>query len=97
MDPVIMEKEAKALEEMFASIGWQLVMRRFKPRLDEGSIAEYDHVRETLTLGRVQGRREILREIVGLKDIVHAEMAQTIDDHAAQAGYDEAVDTDWRG
>ena len=61
-----------AWEELFTSFGWELLMRRFGPRLD-GTVSDMDGADSLLDLGRAQGCRTVLRELVDLEMIIEAE------------------------
>lgn len=69
---------ATGWETLFASFGWQLLLRRFEPRLDS-SVGEMENAADQHALGRVQGQRIILREIVQLEGIIETEIRYAAD------------------
>lgn len=60
-------------EEFFKAGGWQLLLQRFAPQRDALLMA-LDAVKDTRELGIVQGSREILRQVIGLEQIIEGEM-----------------------
>lgn len=89
----VLREEQAALEEFFATLGWQLLLRRFLPR-QEALSASIDSVQDLRSLGDVQGQRKVLREIVELEGI----LASEISDALVQAeGQDDITDAQWRG
>jgi len=59
-------------ETLFGSFGWQLILRRFSPRMD-GTVGEMENAETPRDLGRIQGQRLILRELTDLERIVEDE------------------------
>ncbi len=66
-------EEATGWEELFASFGWKLLLRRLEPRLD-GTLGALENAEDQRALGRIQGQRGILRELVGLEGVIETEI-----------------------
>ena len=86
-------QEQMIWEDFFSSDGWELLLRRFKPRL-EGTVSAYDSCGGRLELGHIQGQRDILREIVNLEGIISDEITETL---AQAEGLEDVSNDDWRG
>lgn len=64
---------ADGWEALFASFGWQLIQRRFGPRL-EATQHELGSADNLLDLGRIQGQRFLLSELILLETNVETEL-----------------------
>ena len=67
-----------AWEELFGSVGWRLLVARFEPRM-EATVGEMDSAADPHAIGRVQGQRIVLRELLGLEGIVETEIRYAAD------------------
>ena len=76
------------LEALFASPGWKLLIQRFKPRFDATSNT-LEAAEDLRQLGKVQGERAVLRELIELESIIEFELEQHILQKAVEA---EAVE-----
>lgn len=63
---------AEGWASLFKSFGWQLMLRRFSPRMD-GTVGEMENAETPRDLGRIQGQRIVLRELTDLERIVEDE------------------------
>jgi hypothetical protein len=70
-DEVRQEKEA--WEVLFSSFGWQMILRHFGPRA-EGFEARMASANDLLEMGRVQGERTIITELLGLETAIETEL-----------------------
>lgn len=83
-----------AWEALFASTGWQLIKRRFEPRVS-ATQADALNAPDLRALGHAQGRYQMLFELVNLEETLENEIGQHI--AVAQAERLESVDENWRG
>lgn len=69
---------ADGWEDLFKTFGWQLILRRFEPRLG-GTVGEMENAENPRDLGRVQGQRIILRELADLERIIEEEFRYAVE------------------